>query len=157
MNDRNTEKRTKNVRRCPSNTQPLIAVLVALLFTGCSSQLNDNALTWVWGVAPFGSFLILGAAWIYWRRSSQLARWDLRTSPSPPSGKAAVIWLSALAIAVAIGFTIMVIVAGALAVKTKILNSALWWLATAVGVALAVWLGWQWAERGHTRRSIPNG
>lgn len=128
------------------------ALLWLVLLSGCSNEIGDDRLTWFWAVPPLAAFGVLGTFWILWHRKAQLARWDLRTSPSPPEGRWAAVMLSVVAGTVAVGFALVNLLAGDVDSGQKLRNILVWMVASTIAVGLAVNFGRMLAERGYARK-----
>jgi hypothetical protein len=126
-------------------------LLLVLFLTGCAKEIADDRLTWLWAVAPLALFGLAGGGFVAWRRTLQLARWDLRLQPLPPDGSGTVIGLSAFASALTVAFAVLDLTAAGAATSQKVINLVLWCTFSAIAVALAAFLGRRWAERGYFR------
>ncbi|HZF12674.1 MAG TPA: hypothetical protein VFE33_28115 [Thermoanaerobaculia bacterium] len=132
-------------------------VLVALPLSGCmaSELLNDNRLTWLWGVLPFAGFTF--AAWVlaHWRRLLGLEAWRLDRSPSlPAAGRFYRIGLGVWLV------TVVLFALGNALVpdhdsRQVVWNVLGWFTGALLGVGLGIYIGIRQAEKRYAVQIHP--
>jgi amino acid transporter len=135
---------TSKFARLPRSLSLLLPSSLMLLCSGCSAMANDR-LTWLWLAVPLLGFGLAGLVIIFYRRRSQIASWDLRSSPEEPSPRRIILRIISIAGVIAIVFAIYNLLLQ-MDYGQKGLNIGLWFLGTIIGTALAIFLGLRLAE-----------
>lgn len=121
----------------------VVAIFALLPLSGCTVVSSDRW-GWLWFVVPF-AFFFASTFFIFERRRRQISSWDLRFSPEAPSRSGIIRFVIALAAVGFIGFAIYNLALD-MDSSQKGLNIGLWFLGTAIGSTLALFVGFRLAE-----------
>lgn len=118
-----------------------------LMLAGCSPEawLGSSDRTWLWIVVPLAVLLIFGSTFVYLRRQSQLEGWSLEQNSSEPRVQGIVVWTLVVAGVIGVLFSFYNFLLE-IDPDQKLWNIGSWWLGTAMGVAMALLIGFKLAE-----------
>jgi hypothetical protein len=134
--------------------------LLALLLPASGCRFDDYVRSdrqmLLWLVVPLLLFGVAGTILVYYGRRGQLAAWDLRQSPEPPSERPIVLAVLGIAGSLWLMFTAYnLFFVSFIKVQQQWSNIGLWIAGSLTGAAVALLGGLRWAEPG--RMAEPRG
>jgi len=119
---------------------PASSLVLSLTARNAEALFGSSDRMWLWLVAPFLGFLLVGAGLVYSRRRVQARAWDARREPGELAVKGVLLTAILMGLAVAIAFAVYNYRLE-IDPRQKIWNIGLWFLGTTVGIWLALVLG----------------